>query len=72
MTRSLGSQLSAGMSAQLKTAKMVIAPRITPPYQLYRKNQVHVSAREGTVLGGTHEVERSCSDREVERRNLGC
>jgi hypothetical protein len=31
-TCSLGSQLSAGMNHQLKIAKMVMAPRITPAY----------------------------------------
>lgn len=50
MSRSLGSQLSAGMSHQLKTAKMVIAHKITPAYQSNKKKKLIRSYPRGKQL----------------------
>ena len=68
MIWSLESHLSSGMNHQLKIAKMVNAPKITPACHLSRRksNQICVSTREGR----THEIECPRSDREEERRNL--
>ena len=70
-TCSLGSQLSAGTNHQLKIAKMVMAPRMTPAYVM---NQKEIPVRLDMVtekqlvgLGGTHEIERLSSDGKEER-----
>lgn len=69
MICSLGSHLSSGMNHQLKIAKMVIAPKITPAYH---KDDKRISDLEAdSVCKPTHKVERLSSDREEERRNLG-
>ena len=73
MSRSLGSQLSAGTSHQLKIAMMVTAPRITIACRSNRRkvDQTCVFAKEAVGFGRTHKIEGLGRDGEEERRDFG-
>lgn len=69
-TCSLGSQLSAGMNHQLKIAKMVMAPSMTPAYRAKRyQSDLHIRG-EATEFEKAHKIECFSGDGEEERRDF--